>query len=177
MAFSHDLEEESSSPPLVFHVRRSEPELVAPAKPTPRETKLLSDIDTQAGLRTQIPIIQFYRNDPSMAGKDPVEAIRHALAETLVFYYPLAGRIKDGPDGSLVVDCNEEGVMFIEADADVTLHQFGHTLKPPFPCFQQLLYQPPGSEAVTHTPLFIIQVQPTIFFTQAFNFIQNIIRV
>ncbi|XP_014512490.1 benzyl alcohol O-benzoyltransferase [Vigna radiata var. radiata] len=158
MAFSHDLELESSSPPLVFDVRRSEPELVAPAKPTPHETKLLSDIDTQQGLRIQIPIIQFYRNNPSVAGKDPVKAIRHALAETLVFYYPLAGRIKDGPDGSLVVDCNEEGVMFIEADADITLQQFGHTLKPPFPNFQELLYQPPGSEAVTDTPIFIIQV-------------------
>ncbi|CAJ1976204.1 unnamed protein product [Sphenostylis stenocarpa] len=158
MAFSHNLEVESSSPPLVFPVRRSEPELVAPAKPTPREIKLLSDIDTQAGLRAQIPIIQFYRNDPSMAEKDPVAAIRHALAETLVFYYPFAGRIKDGSDGSLVVDCNEEGVLFIEADADVTLDQFGDALKPPFPCFQELLYQPPGSEAVTHTPIFIIQV-------------------
>ncbi|KAG4997549.1 hypothetical protein AAZX31_10G150300 [Glycine max] len=159
MAFAHDLELESSSSPLVFSVRRSEPELVAPAKPTPREIKILSEIDSQAGLRTQIPIIQFYRNDPSLAGKDPVQAIRNALAEALVFYYPFAGRIKEeGSDGKLVVDCNEEGVMFIGADADVTLDQFGDALKPPFPCFQELLYQPPGSEGITDAPIFLIQV-------------------
>ncbi|KAL5138823.1 Benzyl alcohol O-benzoyltransferase [Glycine soja] len=159
MAFAHDLELESSSSPLVFSVRRSEPELVAPAKPTPREIKILSEIDSQAGLRTQIPIIQFYRNDPSLAGKDPVQAIRNALAEALVFYYPFAGRIKEeGSDGKLVVDCNEEGVMFIEADADVTLDQFGDALKPPFPCFQELLYQPPGSDGITDAPIFLIQV-------------------
>ncbi|RDX84205.1 Benzyl alcohol O-benzoyltransferase, partial [Mucuna pruriens] len=158
MAFSEDLELESSSPSLQFSVRRSEPELVAPAKPTPHEIKLLSDIDCQTGLRAQIPIIQFYRNEPSMAGKDPVEVIRHALAQTLVLYYPFAGRLNETSDGKLVVDCNEEGVMFIEAHADVTLDQFGHALKPPFPCFQQLLYQPPASEGITHTPIFLIQV-------------------
>ncbi|XP_061349474.1 benzyl alcohol O-benzoyltransferase-like [Gastrolobium bilobum] len=154
MAFSHDMEPSS----LVFSVRRSKPELVAPAKPTPREIKPLSDIDNQAGLRAQIPVIQFYRNEPSMAGKDPVEIIRHALAQTLVFYYPLAGRLREGSDGKLMVDCNEEGVVFIAADADVTLDQFGDTLKSPFPCFDELLYQVPGSEGVINSPIFLIQV-------------------
>ncbi|MCI77612.1 benzyl alcohol O-benzoyltransferase-like, partial [Trifolium medium] len=46
-----------------------------------------------------------------MAGKNPVEVIRNAIAQALVFYYPLAGRIKEAEDssGKLVVDCNEEG--------------------------------------------------------------------
>ncbi|KHN16174.1 Benzyl alcohol O-benzoyltransferase [Glycine soja] len=48
--------------------------------------------------------------------------------------------------------------MFIEADADVTLDQFGDALKPPFPCFQELLYQPPGSDGITDAPIFLIQV-------------------
>ncbi|KAK7344197.1 hypothetical protein VNO77_13541 [Canavalia gladiata] len=156
MAFSHDLESSSSS--LVFSVRRNQPELVAPAKPTPLEIKLLSDVDCQAGLRAQIPIVQFYRNEPSMAGKDPVEVIRHALAQALVFYYPLAGRLRETSGGKLMVDCNEEGVMFVEADADVTLDQFGDSLKPPFPCFEDLLYEAPDSEGVTDSPILLIQV-------------------
>lgn len=141
-------------------MRRREPELIAPAKATPREVKLLSDIDDQDGLRFQIPVIQFYRKDPSQsqAGKDPVDVIRKAVAETLVFYYPFAGRLREGRDRKLMVDCTGEGVLFIEADADVTLNQFGDALQPPFPCWEQLLYDVPGSGDVLNTPLLLIQV-------------------
>ncbi|KAL2334530.1 hypothetical protein Fmac_015743 [Flemingia macrophylla] len=75
-----------------------------------------------------------------MAGKDPVEVIKQALAKTLVFYYPSAGRLRESPNSELKVECNGEGVTFIEADADVTLDQFGDNLMPPFPCFDKLLY-------------------------------------
>ncbi|KAK7340988.1 hypothetical protein VNO80_23912 [Phaseolus coccineus] len=143
---------------LVFTVQRREAELIAPAKATPREVKLLSDIDDQDGLRFQIPVIQFYRYDPSQAGRDPVAVIREALAKTLVFYYPFAGRLREGPGRKLMVDCTGEGVLFIEADADVTLHHFGHSLQPPFPCWENLLYDVPSSQAVLHTPLLLIQV-------------------
>ncbi|KAK7314927.1 hypothetical protein VNO77_33457 [Canavalia gladiata] len=144
--------------PLVFTVRRNPPELVAPANPTPREIKLLSDIDDQKGMRCQLPLVQFYRYQPSMEGKDPVQVIRKALAKTLVFYYPFAGRLREGPNGKLMVDCNEKGVMFIEADADVTLKQFGNNFMPPFPCFDELLYNFPGSDGMIDTPLLLVQV-------------------
>ncbi|XP_058752065.1 benzyl alcohol O-benzoyltransferase-like [Vicia villosa] len=143
---------------LVFTVRRRAPELITPAKPTPHETKLLSDIDDQDGLRLQIPVIQFYSYDPNMIGKDPVEVIRKALAKTLVFYYPFAGRLREGPGRKLMVDCNEEGVLFIEADADVTLKQFGDALHPPFPLLNELLYDVPGSSDLLNTPLLLVQV-------------------
>jgi len=93
-----------------------------------------------------------------MAGKDPAQIIRDALAQTLVFYYPFAGRLREGPSRKLMVDCTAEGVIFIEADADVTLQQFGDSLQPPFPCFQDLLYNVPGSDAVLHCPLLLVQV-------------------
>ncbi|KAK8542866.1 hypothetical protein V6N13_136582 [Hibiscus sabdariffa] len=143
---------------LVFKVHRREPELIAPAKPTVCEYKLLSDIDDQEGLRFQIPVIQFYQHNPSMQGKDPVMVIRKALAQVLVFYYPFAGRLREGPHRKLMVDCNDEGLMFIEADADVTLEQFGDVLQPPFPCFDELLYDVPGSTGVLDCPLILIQV-------------------
>nr|XP_027114076.1 benzyl alcohol O-benzoyltransferase-like [Coffea arabica] len=103
-------------------VTRQKPELVRPAKSTPRECKLLSDIDDQEGLRFQIPVIQFYRSDDGQE---------------------CAGR-------KLVVDCTGEGVMFIEADAEVTLEQFGEELQPPFPCLEELLYDVPESAGVLH---------------------------
>ncbi|KAL5066846.1 hypothetical protein RYX36_017733 [Vicia faba] len=143
---------------LLFTVKRRAPEFVTPSKPTPHEIKLLSDIDDQDGLRFQIPVIQFYKYDPNMAGKDPVDVIRKALARTLVFYYPFAGRLREGPGRKLMVDCNEEGVLFIEADADVSLKDFGDALQPPFPCLDQLLFDVPGSSQVLNTPLMVIQV-------------------
>ncbi|ESQ41747.1 hypothetical protein EUTSA_v10013454mg [Eutrema salsugineum] len=148
-----------TSDSLMFKVHRREPELVTPAKATPRELKLLSDIDDQEGLRFHIPSIFFYRNNPT-AYSDPVAVIRRALAETLVYYYPLAGRLREGPNRKLAVDCSGEGVLFIEADADVTLVEFEKkdVLRPPFPCFEELLFDIEGSSEVLNAPMILIQV-------------------
>ncbi|KAK8261493.1 hypothetical protein V6Z11_D13G191800 [Gossypium hirsutum] len=143
---------------LVFTVERQEPELIVPAKPTPHECKLLSDTDDQAGHRFQIRGLHIYRNNACMQGKDPVRVIREALAETLVFFYPFAGRLKEGPNRKLMVDCSGEGVLFIEGDADVTLEDFGDSLHPPFPCFKELLYELPASIDLLNSPLLQIQV-------------------
>ncbi|PNX63763.1 benzyl alcohol O-benzoyltransferase-like protein [Trifolium pratense] len=147
-----------ASSPLIFTVRRSQPELVRPAAPTPREVKLLSDIDDQEGLRFNIPLTFVFRHESSMTKKDPIKVLRHALSQTLVYYYPLAGRITEGAGGKLMVDCNGEGVMFVEAEADVTLDQFGDSLHPPFPCFQELLNDVEGSEQIIDRPIRLIQV-------------------
>ncbi|KAE8679019.1 Benzyl alcohol O-benzoyltransferase [Hibiscus syriacus] len=143
---------------LVFKVHRREPELIVPINHTPHEYRLLSDIDDQESNRFQIPVIEFYRRNPSMQEKDPVKVIRKALAQALVFYYPFAGRLREGPDRKLMVDCTGEGLMFIEADADVTLDQFGDTIQPPFPCVEELIYDVPGSSGVLNCPLLLIQV-------------------
>ncbi|KAL3573958.1 hypothetical protein D5086_024571 [Populus alba] len=148
----------SSPTSLAFKVHRREPELIKPAKPTPREFKLLSDIDDPEGLRFHISFIQFYRHNPSMHGKDPVKVIREAIAKTLVFYYPFAGRLREGHNRKLMVECTSEGILFIEADADVTLEQFGDPLQPPFPCLEELLFDVPGSSGVLNCPLLFIQV-------------------
>ncbi|KAG6385945.1 hypothetical protein SASPL_154828 [Salvia splendens] len=66
-----------------FKVSRKNPELIRPAKPTPHELRILSDIDDQDGLRFQMPLILIYRHSPSMEGRDPVRVIRDAVAEAL----------------------------------------------------------------------------------------------
>ncbi|KAJ0970952.1 hypothetical protein J5N97_018911 [Dioscorea zingiberensis] len=143
---------------LVFTVRRQEPVLVAPAEPTPHEFKRLSDIDDQEGLRFHIPVIQFYRKEASVSGKDPVKVIREALGRALVFYYPFAGRLREETGRKLVVECTGEGVLFIEADADVRLEDFGDGLQPPFPCLEELIFDVQGSGDVLHSPLLLFQV-------------------
>ncbi|KAI3696804.1 hypothetical protein L6452_29364 [Arctium lappa] len=143
---------------LNFTVRRRTPELISPAKPTPRELKPLSDIDDQDWLRFQTPLIQFYRRDPKMADRNPATVIREALAKLLVFYYPFAGRLREGPAGKLVVECTGEGVLFIEAEADVRVEELGEVILPPFAYLEELLYDVNGSGDILHSPLMLIQV-------------------
>ncbi|XP_021766265.1 benzyl alcohol O-benzoyltransferase-like [Chenopodium quinoa] len=143
--------------PLVLNVTRGEPELVCPAEPTPRELKPLSDIDDQEGLRFHMPGIMFYRADPSMEGKYPVKVVKDALAKALVVFYPYAGRLVEGPNRKLSVECTGEGVPFIEARADAMLEDFGDEIHPPFP-LEDLLYDIPGTNGMLGTPLLIIQV-------------------
>ncbi|KAL8214453.1 hypothetical protein R6Q57_003902 [Mikania cordata] len=144
--------------PVTFIVRRHPPEIIIPAKPTPRELKPLSDIDDQEGLRFHIPFIHIFKRNPKMGNKNPASVMRDALAKVLVFYYPFAGRLKEGPTRKLMVDCSGEGVLFIEAEADVTLEQFGTELCPPFLCRNELLYDVSGLGSILDSPLLLIQV-------------------
>uniref|UniRef100_A0A0D9XIE4 Uncharacterized protein n=1 Tax=Leersia perrieri TaxID=77586 RepID=A0A0D9XIE4_9ORYZ len=156
---------------LKFTTRRSEPELLRPARPTPRETKSLSDLDDQRTLRYYETVVGFFhRCDHDNGGDittpavvDPAKAIRAALAEALVYYYPIAGRLReeeviDGGTGRLVVDCTGEGVVFVEADADVRLEDFGQPLLPPYPCVGELLCDAGNTRAVVGKPLLLMQV-------------------
>ncbi|XP_047971169.1 benzyl alcohol O-benzoyltransferase-like [Salvia hispanica] len=141
-----------------FNVARKKPELIAPARPTPHEFKVLSDIDDQEGLRFQIPVIQFYRRNLSSKERDPVKVIRDAIANALVYYYPFAGRLREHTNRKLVVECNGEGVVFIEADADVALQHLGDSLYPPFPYLDKLLHSLPATAGIINCPLLLIQV-------------------
>nr|AAL01168.1 Putative hsr201 hypersensitivity-related protein [Oryza sativa Japonica Group] len=165
-----------------FTARRRKAELVAPARPTPHEHKPLSDIDSQRGLELYAAGVEFFRRrhhaaavfsggDDDNSG-DPVGIIRAALAEALVSFYPLAGRIRElpaaggggGGGGKLVVECTAEGVVFVEADADVRLQELGHgqPLGPPYPCVEELLCSNDlvgEPDVVVGKPLIFMQVK------------------
>ncbi|ESR59961.1 hypothetical protein CICLE_v10017956mg [Citrus x clementina] len=89
--------------------------------------------------------------------RDPVKVIREAISKALVFYYPLAGRLKEGYNRKLMVECNAKGVLFID-DANFTLEQLGDDIQPPCPYLNQLLYDVPGSEGILGCPSLLIQV-------------------
>jgi len=150
-----------------FPVRRGERQLVSPARPTPYEFKMLSDIDDQDVLRFYRSGAFFYRSNASaMAGLDPVEVIRSALSEALVHFYPLAGRFRElRPTRKLVVECTGEGVVFVEADADVRMDDLGDFLAPPVPCYDKWLCEPESPTAdVVDRPLLYVQVNSTYIF-------------
>jgi hypothetical protein len=144
---------------LAYEVRRRDPELIGPASETPRETKSMSDLDSMDVMRSQASTALFYRGGEGVDGTDPAGVIRRALGEALVHYYPLAGRLREIEGRKLVVDCTGEGVLFVEADADVKLADLEAAgLRPPFPCMDQLLFDVEGSSGILNSPLLLVQV-------------------
>jgi len=87
-----------------------------------------------------------------------VQVIRDALAKALVPCYPFAGRLREHDGCKLAVDFTGEGVLFVEADADVGLEHFGDPILPPFPCLEELIFDVPGSSAILNAPLLLFQV-------------------
>ncbi|TVU39318.1 hypothetical protein EJB05_12731 [Eragrostis curvula] len=54
------------------------------------------------------------------------EKMRRALAKALMPFYLMAGRLARGEDGRVEIDCNGEGVLFVEADApDAAVDDYG----------------------------------------------------
>ncbi|KAL6594572.1 hypothetical protein ACP70R_048310 [Stipagrostis hirtigluma subsp. patula] len=101
------------------------------------------------------------RHDPTLiepAAPTPRETKRLSDVddhETLRRQVPL----REVEGRKLVVDCTGEGVMFVEADADVRLAELETAgLRPPLPCMDQLLFDVEGSSGVLNSPLLLIQV-------------------
>ncbi|XP_051129840.1 methanol O-anthraniloyltransferase-like [Andrographis paniculata] len=152
---------------LIFNVTKKETEIVRANTKTPTSTnheiKRLSDIDDQKGHRFLQPLIFFY--PPSSSTINPVGIIRYGLAKALEAYYPLAGRVLEGPNGKLMVDCNNEGVVFVEAEADVKLEELRDGILTKFSFVPKLSSNLPklfchvlGSDAIIGNPLLFIQV-------------------
>ncbi|PON34201.1 Transferase [Trema orientale] len=93
-----------------------------------------------------------------MEGHDPTVVIKDALSRALVYYYPLAGRLKEGLNRKLMVDCNGQGVLFIAATADLRFDQLGDAIRPPCPFLDDFLYNVPGSDSMLGSPLLLFQV-------------------
>ncbi|KAM3215633.1 hypothetical protein ACQJBY_067583 [Aegilops geniculata] len=144
-----------------FVARRRKPELVLPAQATPRETLALSDVDDAMDLRFLQPAIEFFRAVDHGPGRPATAAkvVKAALAEALVHYYPLAGRLREAVGGKLAVECTGEGVVFVEAEVDVSMDDLGKPSPlPPYPCVEQLLCEVGDPRVVLGVPLFFMQV-------------------
>jgi hypothetical protein len=89
--------------------------------------------------------------------EDPAEIIGEALGKLLVQYYPFAGKLRDSDKGKLVVDCVGDGVLFVEADADISLEELGD-LSTPIPRGFDFIKNVPGSDSITNTPILLFQV-------------------
>ncbi|KAF9616974.1 hypothetical protein IFM89_033044 [Coptis chinensis] len=109
--------------------------LVFPSEPTPLKTLPLSTLDSNPLMRFDVKYLFVYRSNPGLNRNAIVAGIKNALARALVPYYPLAGRVRVGPDGkNLEVVCESQGAMFIEGvSKDITIADLEHA---PSHCLQ-----------------------------------------
>ncbi|GAB2227765.1 hypothetical protein Droror1_Dr00009592 [Drosera rotundifolia] len=120
MAFSQVDKVEPSSPPkmLNIQVHTESTGTIKLSIPTPdnRKSCKLCLMD-QFMPPFYVPFIFFYHTTD---GHFKIPQLKESLAETLTKFYPLAGRIKDNTS----IDCNDEGILFVEARADCCISDF-----------------------------------------------------
>ncbi|KAL8161677.1 hypothetical protein V2J09_013166 [Rumex salicifolius] len=132
-----------------FLVEKSDPTVVVPESETPKGLYFLSNLD-QNKIRLNPNGRAIDMTDPEdrrfllvsleenigmvvstlycfkakdKGNEDAVRVMKESLAKVLVPYYPLAGRLKAGSEGKLVVECTGEGAVFVEADADCRMEE------------------------------------------------------
>ncbi|KAI7744057.1 hypothetical protein M8C21_006682, partial [Ambrosia artemisiifolia] len=99
-------------------------EIIKPSSPTPSHLKTYNlSLFDQIVTNTFTPIVAFYPTTNVYGSfHDKTPDLKKSLSETLTKYYPFAGRHpKIAPT---YVDCNDDGVEFLEASIDSTLSDF-----------------------------------------------------
>ncbi|KAG1364386.1 Hydroxycinnamoyltransferase 1 [Cocos nucifera] len=137
---------------MIISERRST--MVRPAEPTPRRRLWNSDLDLLVP-RFHTPSVYFYRPDGSPDFFDP-ERLQSALAKALVPFYPVAGRLGRDEDGRIEIDCNGEGVLFVEAEAEGTVDDFGDFA--PTMELKRLIPKVDYTDDISSFPLLVLQV-------------------
>lgn len=83
-------------------------------------------------------------------------------------FYPMAGRLKRDEDGRIEIDCNAEGVLFVEAETDSAIDDFGDfapTLE-----LRQLIPAVDYSKGMESFPLLVLQVCKLLLLFLSSNF-------
>ncbi|KAG6422193.1 hypothetical protein SASPL_118757 [Salvia splendens] len=96
--------------------------MVKPMEETPRGSVWLSNLDLVFPDTYHTRWMHLYRCDGG-AGFFDTAALKAALSRALVEFYPYAGRLNKDDSGRLEINCNGEGVLFMEAECDATLDE------------------------------------------------------
>ncbi|XP_031480221.1 shikimate O-hydroxycinnamoyltransferase-like [Nymphaea colorata] len=96
---------------------------VPPSSEMPRQGLWLSKLD-RAMVSAHVPCVYFYRPNGSSNFFD-TKVMKESLGRALIPFYPFAGRLRRREDGPLEINCNGDGVLFVEADAEGEIDDFG----------------------------------------------------
>ena len=103
--------------------------MVKPAEKTPKRGLWLSSLDMLTPIPGHYPL--FYISKPSSTPIDPsvrfmnASVLKEALRKVLADFYPVAGRFRHDHNGRLEINCNGEGVLFVEAETDAVVDDLG----------------------------------------------------
>ncbi|KAK8938661.1 Omega-hydroxypalmitate O-feruloyl transferase [Platanthera zijinensis] len=138
-----------------LRIKLGEPSLVPPSKETFKGLYFLSNLDQNIAVTVQT----IYCFKAEEKGNEKAAAVmKSALAELLVHYYPLAGRLTISSEGKLIVDCTGEGAVFVEAEADCHMTDIGDIAKPDPAMLSKLVYSVPTAKNMLELPPLIAQV-------------------
>ncbi|KAM6594722.1 hypothetical protein CsatA_002425 [Cannabis sativa] len=117
--------EKVSDKTFELNVKLEEPTLVAPADETEKGLYFLSNLDQN--IAVIVRTIYCFKSD-SKGNEEAVKVIKNALSKVLVHYYPLAGRLTISSEGKLIVICNGEGAVFVEAEANCSIEEIDRSI-------------------------------------------------
>lgn len=137
---------------MIINVRQST--MVKPAEETPQTALWNSNVDLVVP-RFHTPSVYFYRPTGAKDFFD-AEVMKTALSKALVLFYPMAARLKRDDDGRIEIDCNGEGVLFVEADTPASVDDFGDFA--PTAQLRQLIPTVDYSGGLSSFPLLVLQV-------------------
>ncbi|CAM6129778.1 unnamed protein product [Calypogeia fissa] len=130
--------------------------LIKPEIPTP--PKILSCAACDNFVRPiHVRTVYFFGEQSPGANKDAIKVLKNALSKLLVTFYPNAGRVRSIGDGTphLEIDCNDAGVVFIEASVDITIDDLGGFQ--PNPLFDKLSPSADYSMPIEEQPVQFLQ--------------------
>ncbi|KAJ0750961.1 putative quinate O-hydroxycinnamoyltransferase [Helianthus annuus] len=97
--------------------------IVRPSEETPTVKLWISCLDLIAPNFYTL-MVYFYRPNGAPNFFD-MKVMKDALSRALVAFYPLAGRLTQGEDGRSNIECQGQGVLFLEAESDGVIDDFG----------------------------------------------------
>lgn len=128
--------------------------MVPPISETPKEVIWNANVDLVVP-RMHVASVYFYRPTGSPDFFDG-DIIREAIGKSLVPFYPMGGRLIRQEDGRVAINCQGQGVLFVEADSEAYIDDFGDFAC--HPAMQELVPKVKPTEDLESYPLLVLQV-------------------
>ncbi|KAF5806943.1 putative quinate O-hydroxycinnamoyltransferase [Helianthus annuus] len=128
--------------------------MVIPKEETPKINLWCSNLDLMVpNVHTQT--VYIYRPNGAANFFD-TKPMKDALSKALVAFYPVGGRLKEDKNGRIEIDCQGQGVLFVEAESDGVIDDYGDFA--PTPELAKLIPTVDYSQGIGSYPLLVLQV-------------------